>query len=105
MARATKNVTRIVPALAARTQFGQILRRVKQGKERFVIDKRGEPQAVIMGVEDYLRNFAKRPAALKEIQRAAAAKRLDQLSLSEINLEIKRYRSGQPTRNRRRRLD
>ena len=47
-----------------------------------------------MSVEDYLRNFAKRPPALAEIQRAAKAKRLDQLSLREINLEIKRYRRG-----------
>ncbi|MGH9417028.1 MAG: type II toxin-antitoxin system Phd/YefM family antitoxin, partial [Terriglobales bacterium] len=43
----------IIPALTARTQFGQILRRVKQNKERFVVDKRGEPQAVIMSVEEY----------------------------------------------------
>jgi prevent-host-death family protein len=90
-------MTKIVPALTARTQFGQILRRVKHGNERFVIDKRGEPQAVIMSVEDYLRNFAKRPQALAEIQRAAKTKRLDQLSLREINLEIKRYRRRSAT--------
>ncbi|GEM_PF-5243352 len=62
--RATKTVTRIVPALTARTQFGQILRRVKTNLERFVVDRRGEPEAVIMSVEDYLKNFVKRPGAL-----------------------------------------
>lgn len=41
MARTLK----IVPALTARTQLGQILRRVRQNHERFVVDKRGEPQA------------------------------------------------------------
>ena len=85
----TKTMTKIVPALTARTQFGQILRRVKQNKERFVVDKRGEPQAVIMSVEDYLRKFVKRPpAAIAAIRREANARRLDQLSLREINLEI-----------------
>jgi len=85
-------VTKIVAALAARTQFGQILKRVKNNQERFVVDKRGEPQAVIMGVEDYLKNFVKRPGALVAIQRQAKAKRLEQLSLSAVNLEIRRYR-------------
>jgi len=90
--KATKIVTKIVPALTARTQFGQILKRVKQNQERFVVDKRGEPVAVVMSVEDYLRNFAKLPSSLAEIRRKAKAKRLDQLSLREINLEIRRYR-------------
>jgi prevent-host-death family protein len=90
--KTAKNITRIIPALTARTQFGQILRRVRQNKERFVVDKRGEPQAVIMSVEEYLRNFAKRPGALAEIQRAAQSKHLDLLSLREVNLEIKRAR-------------
>ena len=85
-------MTKIVPALTARTQFGQILRRVKNNQERFVVDKRGEAQAVIMGVEDYLRNFVERPGALAAIQRRAKTKRLDQLSLRQINVEIGRYR-------------
>jgi prevent-host-death family protein len=86
-------MTRIVPALTARTQFEQILRRVKQNRERFVVDKRGEPQAVIMSVEDYLRKFAGRPpSAIAAIRREAKAKRLDQLSLRDINLEIRRTR-------------
>jgi len=88
----TVRTLKIVPALVARTQLGQILRRVSQNHERFVVDKRGEPQAVIMSVEEYLRNFARQPAALAQIQREAKAKRLDLLPLREINLEISRYR-------------
>ena len=85
-------VLRIVPALTARTQFGQIMRRVKSHRERFVVDRRGEPQAVIMSVEDYLRNFVKTPHALRQIQRAAKEKGLDKLSARSINLEIRRHR-------------
>ena len=88
----TSTAAKIVPALTARTHFGQILRRVKQNNERFVVDRRGEPQAVIMSVEDYLKKFVKRPASLAAIQREAKAKRLDRLALREINFEIGRYR-------------
>ena len=95
-----KESIRIVPALTARTQFGQILRRVKKNRERFVVDRRGEPQAVILSVEDYLRHFAKQPEALKEIRRAARKNRVDHLSLGVINFEIRRHR-----RERRRASD
>ena len=89
----SKTMTKIVPAVTARTQFGQILRRVKQNQERFVVDKRGEPQAVIMSVEDYLKKFVMRPsAAIAALRREARAKGLDQLSLREINLLIGRTR-------------
>ena len=89
----TGTMAKVVPALTARTQFGQILRRVKQNHERFVVDRRGEPQAVIMSVEEYLRKFAKHtPAAIAALRREAKAKGFDQLSLREINLEVGRTR-------------
>ncbi|MCL5670611.1 MAG: type II toxin-antitoxin system Phd/YefM family antitoxin [Acidobacteria bacterium] len=93
-----KPLTKVVPALTARTQFGQILRRVKQNKERFVVDRRGEPQAIIMSVEEYLRKFAKPTEAFEAIRRQAKARGLDRLTLGDINREIKAYR-----RERRRR--
>ena len=52
----------VVSALTARTQFGQIMRRVKEKNERFVVDRRGEPQAVIMSIKDYLDAIAPAPA-------------------------------------------
>jgi prevent-host-death family protein len=94
MARAsgTKQILRIVPALTARTQLGQILRRVRQNNERFVVDRRGVPQAVIMSVEEYLRNFARPIPVLEEIWRESKAKGLDRMNLRDINKVIKRYR-------------
>ncbi len=85
-------ILQIVPALTARTQLGQILKRVRQNKERFVVDRRGVPQAVIMSVEEYLRNFARPVPVLEEIWRESKAKGLDRMSLRAINEEIKRYR-------------
>jgi len=46
----TKQLSNYIPALTARTQLGQILKRVRQHNERFVVGRRGEAQAVIMSV-------------------------------------------------------
>ena len=88
--RKTNSVLKIVPALTARTQLGQILRRVRQNKERFVVDRRGEPQAVIMSVEEYLKNFGRAPGVLQQIRTSATKKR--KISMRTINMEIKRSR-------------
>lgn len=85
-------IVKIVPALTARTQFGQILKRVKQNGERFVVDRRGEPQAVIMSVDEYIRKFAKFPAALKRIHKDAERRGLDRMSLRDINQLIRQVR-------------
>jgi len=47
---------------------------------------------VIMGIEEYLRNFAKPLPIVEEIRREAKAKGLDRLPMRETNREIKRYR-------------
>jgi prevent-host-death family protein len=89
----TKIVTKIVPALTARAHFGQILWRVKYNKERFIVEKRGEPEAVIISVEEYLAKCVEStPAASTATQGQAKAKQLDRLSLPESNLETGRTR-------------
>jgi prevent-host-death family protein len=96
-ARRTDQILRVVPALTARTQFGQILKRVRQNNERFVVDKRGEPQAVIMSVEEYLMNFGKPPRVLQQIR--LEAKKKGPVSMRAINLEIKRHRRERRSKN------
>ncbi len=88
-AKIGRPVERIVTALTARTQFGQILRRVRDDNEKFVVQKRGESQAVILNVEEYLRLFARPTPVVEAIRREAKAKGLDRLTLREINREIK----------------
>jgi prevent-host-death family protein len=94
-----RQVLRVIPALTARTQLGQILRRVRQNKERFVVDRRGIPQAVIMSVEEYLRNFTRPISVLEEIRQAAKTKGLDGMTMRAINQEIKRYRRERRKKN------
>ena len=81
-------VTKSVPAFIARTQFGQILERVSQKRERFLVTKKGEAKAVILGVEDFLQAVVKTPKALAALQDQAQKSGADKLSLEEIEAEI-----------------
>jgi prevent-host-death family protein len=81
-------MTKNVPAFIARTQFGQILERVSQKGERFVVTKKGEAKAVIMGVEDFLQAVVESPASLTALQEQAKKSGARKLSLEEIEKEI-----------------
>ncbi len=85
-------ITRVIPALTARTQFGQIMRRACERGERFIVDKRGEPQVVILSFEDYLHNVVKQPESLARLQRSAKRRGLDTMKMTEIDREVRRIR-------------
>ena len=87
-------VTKNISALIARTQLGQILERVKKNQDRFLISKKGEATAVILSVEDYLRNIVKQPDVLTKLQKQAKKAGTDKLSLEDIDAEIKAFRKG-----------
>ena len=88
------NMTKSIPALIARTQLGQILERASKNKERFLISKRGEAKAVILGVEDFLKNIVKQPEALTKLQKQAEKAGTNRLTLEEIDQEIKTFKSS-----------
>ena len=81
-------MTKNVPAFIARTQFGQILERVSQNTERFVVTKKGEAKAIILGVEDFLQATAQTPESLTILQQQAQKSGANRLSLEEIEEEI-----------------
>jgi prevent-host-death family protein len=87
-------VTKSISALIARTQLGQILERVKKNQDRFLISKKGEATAVILSVEDYLRNIVKQPDVLTKLQKQAKKAGTDKLTLEDIDAEIKAFREG-----------
>jgi prevent-host-death family protein len=91
---ASLKVTKNISALIARTQLGQILERVKKNQDRFLISKKGEPTAVILSVEDYLKNIVKQPGVLTKLQKQAKKAGTDKLSLEDIDAEIKAFRKG-----------
>ena len=81
-------MTKNVPAFIARTQFGQILERVSRNGERFVVTKKGEAKAVILGVEDFLQAVVQPTASLVALQSEAKKSGAQKLSLEEIEKEI-----------------
>jgi prevent-host-death family protein len=81
-------MTNVISAVTARTQLGQILKRINQKNERFVVDRRGQPQAVIMGINDYIDTFAPTPDWLKAIGVEAKKKGLSKLTMRQIDAEI-----------------
>ena len=91
-------MTNVISALTARTQFGQILRRATQKNERFLIERRGEPQAIIISLDDYIDAFAPTPAWLKAIGAESKRKGTDTLSSSQIDRIIKTARSKKSRR-------
>ena len=92
MASSVNSVPTVVSALAARTQLGQIMRRARRENERFVVDRRGEPQVVIMGIKDFLKTIAPEKKTIATIRVAARKKGVHKLSMAAINREIRAYR-------------
>ncbi len=90
-------MTKNVPAFIARTQFGQILERVSQNNERFVVTKKGEAKAVILGVEDFLQAIAQTPESLVVLQREAQKRGANRFTLEEIEKEIDGVRRSKKT--------
>jgi prevent-host-death family protein len=88
------SVMKSVPAFLARTQFGQILERVSQNRDRFLVTKKGEAKAVILGVEDFLQSIGKIPTSLAALQRQARRRGTSRLRLEEIEAEIAAVRQA-----------
>lgn len=94
----TSAMPNVVSALSARTQLGQILRRVKTKNERFVVDRRGEPEAVIMSLRDYIDLVAPTPKWLKRIGEASKRRGTAKLTARRIDAEIRAYRRDARTK-------
>ena len=93
------SMTRIISALTARTQFGQILRRAGRRQERFVVDRRGQPEVVIMGIKDFLATIAPEPEVLRAIRAGAKRNKTSRLTSRQIDREISAYRRERKLRN------
>lgn len=92
MATLPDSVPRVISALAARTQFGQIMRRARTENARFIVDKRGEPQVVIMSIRDFIKTIAPEKKVMAAIRETARKHGTNRLSLREINREIRAFR-------------
>jgi prevent-host-death family protein len=87
---------RNIPALLARTHFGQIIDRASQNSERFVVTKNGEAKALILGIEDFLQVVKAPPQSITELREQAAKGGAARLTLGEIEEEIAQVRKRKP---------
>lgn len=81
-------MTKSIPAFIARTQFGQIMERASLKRERFLVTRNGEAKAVILGVEDFLEAVVKTPKSLNRLQKQAAKRGTNRLTLEQIEAQI-----------------
>lgn len=88
------NNTIVVSALAARTGFGKLLRRVEDEHRSLVIEKRGTPRAVLLSIRDYVRLAAPEPEVLRVIGEESRRKGAGQLSSRQIDQIIKSARAA-----------
>jgi prevent-host-death family protein len=80
--------------LTARSQFGQLLDQVADGHRSFVIEKRGTPKAVILGIQDYIRLAAPEPEILTAIGQASVKRGTDKLTERQIERIVKQARAS-----------
>lgn len=83
----------VVSALTARNQFGQILDEVEKECRSFVIEKRGSPKAILLGIQDYIRLAAPEPEILKMVGEASVRNRSDKTGIRQIDRVIKLARA------------
>jgi len=92
---------RVIGLDEARKNLSKIVQEADVGKTRHLLSMRGKPRAVVIGIEDYLRNVLKRDrlSVIAEIQIEAKARGLDKLTLREIDKEIRAARKERSRRS------
>lgn len=88
-----KNESFVVSAETARTSFGKLLRRVGDERRSLVIEQRGTPKAVLLGIRDYVRLAAPEPEVLRVIGEESHRKGTDKLTSRQIDRIIKATRT------------
>jgi prevent-host-death family protein len=88
----------VIPALHARANFSELLRRVEQERRSLVIEKRGTPTAVLLSIRDYVRLAAPEPEVLQAIGAESRQKGTDALTAAQIDRIIKAARAKKPRR-------
>lgn len=98
MARQSKDATIVISALRARANFGRLLRRVEDERSSLIIEKRGTPKAVLLGIRDYVRLAAPEPEVLRVIGEESRRKGTDKLTARRIEQVIAGARADKKKR-------
>src|SRR5437870_1008482 len=92
-------MAKVISALTARTQLAEIMRRATQEQTQFVVRRRGEPQVVILSIQEYIKLAAPEPEILRLIGEASKRKGTNKLTMREIDAEIAAYRREKRPKN------
>src|SRR5215831_12024769 len=96
--RTRKSPAIVVSALRARKGFGTVLRRVEEERCSVVVEKRGTPKAVLIGIRDYIRLAAPEPDVLRIIGEESRRNGTDKLTSRQIDKAIKAARAQKTKR-------
>ena len=66
----------VISDRTARSKFDQILRQAVKGHTRFVIEKEGKPQVVILGIREYIKMAALGPEILSSVRNPNGRERI-----------------------------
>ncbi len=78
---------KIVPALEARTQFGQILKEVQGGQVRVLVEKSGVPMVGIISAQEFQRVIVEREARFEVVDRIR--RRLPSVPDREVQQDVR----------------
>jgi len=93
MTRINKVLPRILTLTAAKRNYRNMLNRVHQGKEKFVVHNRGCAEAVvIMSIGEYLSAFVKTYPGIRALRREANVLGLEKWKMQEIRAEMRVFR-------------
>lgn len=98
MLRTDKNGTRVVSALRARANFGELLRQIDDERRSLVIERRGTPKAVLLSIRDYVRLAAPEPDVLRVIGEESKRNGTETLTSRRIDQIIKAARAQKTKR-------
>ncbi len=76
-----------VPALEARTQFGQILKEVQGGQVRVLVEKSGVPMVGIISAQEFQRLIVEREARFEVVDRIR--RRLPSVPDREVQRDVR----------------
>ncbi|MGH9599804.1 MAG: type II toxin-antitoxin system Phd/YefM family antitoxin [Terracidiphilus sp.] len=83
----------VVSALRARANFGRLLNQVEGERRSLVIEKRGTPKAVLLGLRDYVKLAAPEPEVLRIIGEESVRNGTNAMTSRQIDRVIKAARA------------
>ena len=91
---ASPNTSKVISALAARSRLGRMLDEVAEHRRSYVIEKRGTPKAVLLGIKDYIRLASPEPEILKAVGEASVRRGTSKITSRQIDRIIKQTRAA-----------